>query len=276
LAPAASWASLRVWFPDRSIGRILSFTWQQEPLRSLLSPDQLQRGASMRNQMRRTLLSLAGLGIFLLLAYGSEFPSNKNSSNKNGSNSNRSVATNAGITTYVNSKSSFTGKLEEHYVDFSFDYPSSWKRDPEAGHGSSPNFVKVEAVTSDEITTENFAVGSCRGPLAIMPSLADQLSKQFSAGFPEYKQVSEGEVRVAGLDGYEFRFTGHSSKGKGLDFYGRVVLLPSGEGRKGAALIMLATSESSDVRSVEDIGEKGELPLILKSFKFGSENTSVK
>lgn len=219
----------------------------------------------MRNQMSRTLLSLTGLGIFLLLAYGSEFPTKKN-----GSNNNRSVGTDARATRYVNSKSGFTGKLEENYVEFSFNYPDSWKRDPEAGKGSSPNFVKVEGLTTDQITTENFAVGYCNAPLALLPQLAAQLSQQFSGGFPEYEKVSEGEVRVAGLDAYEFRFTSHSSKTKELDFYGRVVLFPSAAGRKGAALIMLATSESKDVRSVDDVGEKGGLAVVLKSFEFGS------
>ncbi len=216
--------------------------------------------------MPRTLLSLAGLGIFLLFAFGSEYSTNKNTSNRNSSN-----ATSTRTTSYVNSKSDFTGKLDENYVDFSFEYPSSWKRDPKAGQDSSPNFVKVESETSDHITIENFAVGYCNGPLAVMPQLADQLSEQFSAGFPEYKKVSEGEVSVAGVDAYEFRFTSHSSKTKELDFYGRVVLLPSEAGRKGAVLIMLASSESPDVRSVDDVGEKGGLQVILRSFKIGSK-----
>jgi hypothetical protein len=220
----------------------------------------------MRNQMPRTLLSLAGLGIFLLLAYGSEFPSNKN-----GSNNNRSVGTDARVTRFVNSKSGLTGKLQENYVDFSFDYPNSWKRDPEAGKAGAPNFVKVEKLTSDQITTENFAVGYCDAPLALMPQLAAQFNQQFSGGLPEYKKISEGEVRVAGLDAYEFRFTGHGSKPKEIDYYGRVLLLPSAAGRKGASIVMLATSDSSDIRSVDDVGEKGGLAVILNSFKFGNE-----
>src|SRR5437660_10300468 len=106
----------------------------------------------MSDQLRRTLLSLAGLAIFLVLAFGSEYSTNKNSSS--GSNSNRTVGgpgrgSTAGVTTYTNSKSNFTGKLEENYVDFSFDYPSSWKKDAKAGTGDSPNFVKVEKATTD-------------------------------------------------------------------------------------------------------------------------------
>jgi hypothetical protein len=170
----------------------------------------------------------------------------------------------------VNSKSGLTGNLEENYVDFSFDYPNSWKRDPESGKAGSPNFVSVQKLTSDQIIAENFAVGYCDGPLALMPQLAAQLNQQFSGQIPEYKKVSEGEVRVAGLDVYEFRFIGHGSKPKEMDYYGRVLLLPSTAGRKGAGLIMLATSDSPDVRSIDDVGEKGGLATILKSFKFGS------
>jgi len=106
-----------------------------------------------------------------------------------------------------------------------------------------------------------------------MPDLAGKLNDQFasSASFPEYKKVSEGATKVAGLDGYEFRFTGHSSRAnKELDLWGRVVLLPSAGNRKGAVLIMLATSDGPILHSVDDVGEKGELPVILSSFKFGS------
>jgi hypothetical protein len=225
----------------------------------------------MGDQTKRTLVSLVGLGVFLLLAFGSEYSTNKNTSNSNSSSGTPVRTTNKDATTYTNTKSGFSGKLEENYVDFSFDYPSSWKRDAAAGKGDSPNFVKVENQTSDEITLENFAVGYCTGPLSLMPKLAEQLSAQFESGgsFPEYKKVSEGATKVAGLDAYEFRFSGHSKRAKELDIWGRAVLLPSAADRKGVVLIMLATSASPDVHSIDDVGEKGELPLILNSFKFG-------
>ena len=225
----------------------------------------------MNQQLKRTLLSLAGLAVFLLLAFGSEYSTNTNTSSSNRP-SRSSRSTNRDTTTYTNSKSDFSGKLEENYVDFSFDYPNAWKRDPEAGKGTSPNFVKVEKTTSDKITLENFAVGYFSGQKALMPQLAAQLSEQFSGGFPEYKKVSEGETRVGSYDGYEFRFTSRAKdtpKGD-LDIWGRVVLIPGESGGKGAAMVMLVTSASQDVHSLEDVGEKGELPIILNSFKLGS------
>lgn len=224
----------------------------------------------MSSQTKRTLLSLTGLGIFLLLAFGSEYSTNKNSSTNNRS---VNIDVNKNTTTYVNSKSSFTGTLEENYVDFSFEYPKSWKRDPDAGKGASPNFVQVGNETPGHVTIENFAVGYCSGPLSAMPQLATKLNDQFAntASFPEYKKVSEGATTVAGIDGYEFHFTGHgSSAGKDLDFWGRVVLLPSTTSRKGAVLIMLTSSAGPILHGVDDVGEKGELPIILNSFKFGS------
>ncbi|HVS80189.1 MAG TPA: hypothetical protein VHE60_00475, partial [Pyrinomonadaceae bacterium] len=87
-----------------------------------------------------------------------------------------------------------------------------------------------------------------------------------------YKKVSEGEIRIGSYDGYEFRFTSHTKAAaeghEDIDFWGRVVLLPGTGARKGATLVMIASSASQDVHGVEDVGEKGELPIILNSFRF--------
>ena len=223
----------------------------------------------MNPQFKRNLLSLAGLGVFLFLALGSYFSTNTNNSNNNGN-----IGAKASVETkvYTNSRSQFKGKLASNFVDFSFNYPGDWKIDPKAGTGDSPNFVKVEKTNSDEITLENFAVGYFTGQKAVMPQLAKQLDKQFSGSFPEYKKVSEGETRLGQYDGYEFRFTSHSEKSaKGpLEIWGRVVLLPGDTNRKGAAIVMLATSQSEEVKGPQDVGEKGELPIVVSSFKFGS------
>lgn len=205
-----------------------------------------------------------------MLAFGSEYSTNKNANVKTvGSNSRAS----ADKVTYTNSKAGFSGKLADNFVAFSFDYPGSWKRDPKAGTGDSPNFVKVEHETDDQITLENFAVGYFTGQKQLMPQLAAQLNDQFKGNFPEYQKVSEGETKVGSYDGYEFRFTSHSttSSNKPIEIWGRVILLAGDTGRKGAALVMLATSQSPDVHGVEEVGEKGDLPSVLNSFRFEDE-----
>ena len=65
---------------------------------------------------------------------------------------------------FVNTKDGRTGKLIENYVDFSFNYPVSWKI-VEAGVNNG-NFVKVDRSNLDggeSLTQENFAVGNFSG-----------------------------------------------------------------------------------------------------------------
>lgn len=74
------------------------------------------------------------------------------------------------------------------------------------------------------------------------------------------------------MDAYEFRFES-LSKGteKGdINVWGRVVFIPSGTAGQntGATLIMLATSLAPELSGVDDVGAKGEMPVILESFRF--------
>lgn len=174
---------------------------------------------------------------------------------------------------YVNSRQGRTGNLAENFVDFSFDYPDNWELDP----NPAPNFVRVERklTTEDEgnFTQENFAVGwvSATGTAldkGLMPQLAKQFNTQFASQFPNYKKVSEGETKIGTYDGYEFRFTAEKNN---VNFWGRVAMLPPPAGqKKGVALVMIASDRAPELSGVEDVGEKGELPVILESFRFGS------
>ncbi len=189
----------------------------------------------------------------------------------------------ADLQTYVNSPASFTGTLKEHYSDFSFQYPQNWVKKESPGQSRS-NFVKVERSSDGNTTLENFAVGwftstgTAEGDEKLFPQLANQLSSQFAAGFPGYRKVSEGPTRVGSYDGYEFRFTSRlrNPQGKNIDLYGRAVMLPSGSTaqRNGVALIMLATSLAPEIKSVEDVGVKGELPVILETFRMGKDSAA--
>ena len=192
------------------------------------------------------------------------------------------VAERTDTKTFVNSRENLSGNLLQHYSDFSFQYPSTWEMKESPKPGGS-NFVKVERSLDGAggFTLENFAVGwytgtgTMAGDAPLFPQLVRQLSSQFAPGFPGYKKVSEGRTRVGKYDGYEFRFT---AKAKGtpkgdLDLYGRAVLIPSGstEQRNGVALIMLTTSLAPEISGPEDVGVKGELPVILDSFRLGTD-----
>ena len=181
-------------------------------------------------------------------------------------------------TKFTNSKEKLDGRLAAHYIDFSFYYPNSWQTDTSAGVAGSSNFVKIERRLPPDFTQENFAVGwytsggTFDADQSTFPQLVELLGSTLSKSFPEYRKISEGPTTVNSLPGYEFRFVS-SSKGtaKGdIDVWGRVIFLPSGMPGKetGATLIMLATSLAPELSGVEDVGEKGEMPVILDSFRF--------
>lgn len=181
-------------------------------------------------------------------------------------------------TRFTNSLANLDGKLADHYFDFSFYYPNSWEPDPKAGVPGANTFAKVERKMAPEFG-ENFAVGwyNSKGTFADdeakFPELVENLEASISKSLPEYRQVSKGPTKINSLDGYEFRF---ESVSKGSDrgdiqLWGRVVFLPTGVAGNsaGATLVMLATSLAPELSGVEDVGVRGQMPVILESFRFG-------
>jgi hypothetical protein len=178
---------------------------------------------------------------------------------------------------YVNSPDEFTGTLAANYVDFSFRYPKTWKLDPDP----APSFVRVERANAAGNTIENFSVGwfavtggsgSGAGNTALLSQVINNLSSQVSGNFPNYQKIGEGATTVGRYSGYELRFGGAAGKGtpQELPYWGRIVIIPDPNGSKnGVSLIMLTTGHSKEIKSQADVGEKGELPVILKTFRIG-------
>jgi len=182
---------------------------------------------------------------------------------------------------FVNANENLDGRLAEHYFDFSFYYPETWVRDPKAGVRGATNFVKVDKTLPPDFTQENFAVGwytsagTFVSDLESYPQRVKEFSNSLAKIIPEYRMVREGPTKVNSMQGYEFRWEG-LSKGTergDLKLWGRVIFLPTGnEGdTTGATLSMLTTSLAPELSSAEDVGERGEAPVILESFRFGKK-----
>jgi len=181
-------------------------------------------------------------------------------------------------TKFTNSQDKLEGTLAEHYIDFSFYYPNSWLADPKAGVASG-NFAKFERRLPPDFTQENFAVryydskGTYEADLPDLPKQVEDFSASLKKVIPGYQKVSEGPTKINSLDGYEFRWTG-LSKGTergDLQLWGRVVFVPTGKAgdTNGAVLTMFTTSLAPELSSIADVGSRGEMPVILDSFRFG-------
>ena len=178
---------------------------------------------------------------------------------------------------FTNSQANLEGKLAEHYLDFSFYYPKTWVVDPRA----TSNFVKIEKTREDDkgvYLLESASVswynssGTFEADKDVFQDRVKSMESQIASSYPGYEKISEGETKVNSLKAYEFRFKGtYKNTGQGdLPYWGRVIFVPAGEGEKsGAVISLLATSLASDVSSAEDLGVKGEMPVILESFRFG-------
>jgi hypothetical protein len=184
-------------------------------------------------------------------------------------------------TKFANAAANLDGKLAEHFLDFSFYYPNDWQPDPKAGTASSGNFAKVERRLPPDFTQENFAVrwypskGTYDADLPDLPKQAEDFSASLAKFFPEYRKVSEGPTKINSLEAYEFRWAGVSrgtEKGD-LQLWGRVVFVPTGVAgdANGAILSMFTTSLAPELTGVDDVGVKGEMPVILESFRFGKK-----
>ena len=186
-----------------------------------------------------------------------------------------------GATLFENSKERLDGKLAEHYFDFSFYYPQSWQKDAKAGVPGATSFIKVERRLPPDFTQENFTVGwytssgTYDGDLPNYPRRVEEFSSAIAKNIPEYRKISEGPTTVNSMKAYEFRYIGFSKNTDQGDIkiWGRVIFLPTNKDgdSTGATLTMLSTSLAPELTSVDDLGVKGEAPVILDSFRFGKK-----
>jgi hypothetical protein len=243
------------------------------------------------------LLGGAAAWYFLIYKKGDAGAGNANAANTNANananvNDNSNTTANANVdvppppppnaTEFVNASASLDGKLAENYSDFSFYYPNNWEKDPKMGVAGASNFVQVERRLPPDFTQENFAVSwyKSRGTFetdseGLFEQAVALAKEKFAKDLPEFEVVSESETTVNGIRGYEFRFQGEAKgteKGD-VTFWGRVIFLPPGvEGQtNGVQLLMLTTSLAPELKSADDVGVKGELPVILNSFRMGSK-----
>ena len=182
---------------------------------------------------------------------------------------------------YQNIKQNLKGDLLRNFVGFSMYYPKDWKvNGPQesAAANARGKFLDISKTTPDGRPKEQMLIsyypskGTFANDAVDFPQMVRETNETLKKIVPNYQVLSEGEIRVNGAwRAYEVKFQGGGTSGSGekLVLWGRRLFIPAARpgARNGFEITMLATSLADDVRSVDDVGVRGELAAILDSFE---------
>jgi hypothetical protein len=171
-----------------------------------------------------------------------------------------------GTRTWTNDPARLVDQKAANFIPFTFRYPGSWRvvEDGSQMDAESPNFVKVENSTSDNITIENFAVGWYAGTGAA--EVIALIEPQFASSFPNYAKVGDRTWTIDGIESPGILFQARvDAPGGPVPFFGRIMAVPV-DASRGLMIVLFASDRADGVTGPEDVGEEGEMPVILESF----------
>jgi hypothetical protein len=185
----------------------------------------------------------------------------------------RTISPPPGSFYFQNSKAGLKGEAVKNYLGFSLYYPTDWRLN-EAGN----NFLDVTKYADNNLPIEQMLVsyynsrGTYQADEEIFPAQVRESNQTLTKILPNYQVVSEGKRTINnGWQAYEVKFqgTGKTARGEEITIWGKRLFIPAAiRGMKnGYVVTMLATSLSEDVKSVEDVGVKGELSTLLETFE---------
>lgn len=193
----------------------------------------------------------------------------------------RTIAQPADTNFFQNSKQNLRGDLLTNFVGFTLYYPKSWKVNPPSlgtPGQSRGKFFDISHDTPDGRMMEQMLIsyypskGTFTEDAERFPLLVKEANDTLKKILPGYQTLSEGEIKLNGdWRAYEVKFQGGgtSADGEKLTVWGRRIFIPAARPgvRNGFEITMLATSLADDVKSVDDVGVKGELGPILYTFE---------
>jgi serine/threonine protein kinase len=186
----------------------------------------------------------------------------------------RTVAQPPNTVFFETNKEDLKGALLRNFVGFSLYYPNNWMK-----NDAQNNFIDVAKKAADGKPIEQFLVsyydskGTFDTDKTNFSKLAERSNKSLEKIIPNYQAMSAGETKVNGdLQAYEVKFQGGGkieNGEKNLIIWGRRIWIPANrpEAKNGYVVTMLATSLSPEINSVNDVGVKGDLGTVFRTFK---------
>jgi serine/threonine-protein kinase len=186
-------------------------------------------------------------------------------------------------TFFQSAKQNLKGDLARNFVGFSLFYPSDWKVN-ETGEstaaGTRGKFLDISRNAPNGKLAEQMLIsyyesrGTFNADEEKFPQLVAETNETLKKLIPDYQMLSQGRILVnGGWPAYEVKFQGGGTtdKGEKLIVWGRRLFVPAARPgvKNGFEITMLATSYAPDVKSVDDVGNKGGLSMVLSTFEPG-------
>ncbi len=175
---------------------------------------------------------------------------------------------------FENKKASLSPEMKQGYRGFSIYYPEDWEVTQ-----TSETFLDVKKDDKDGIPYEQMLItrydsnGTYSADSEKFPSLVKASNDDLVKFFGEnYEVVDESPITLSsGWKGYQVKFQTRDPitvKGRDIQFWGRRIWIPPARPgvKTGFVITLLATSASESVQGINDVGIKGELGSVLKTF----------
>jgi serine/threonine protein kinase len=177
---------------------------------------------------------------------------------------------------FENSKAEQKAKTEllKNYRGFKLYYPQGWVK-----NDTRTNFLDVSKLAENGTLMERWVItpytstGLFSKDKELFPKLVEKSNKDIASSLKDYKVLAQGEAKIqqGRWNVYEVKFQGTAfdSQRNPITVWGRRFWLPTQNPtmRNGFVITMLATSLSPEITGVDDVGNKGELPMILENFE---------
>lgn len=187
----------------------------------------------------------------------------------------RQIEPPANFVFFESSKEAVSSELAENFLGFSLYYPNNWRK-----NDVENKFIDVSINAPNGTPIEQLMISpyESRGLYSldkeIFPELVEKSNKDLRTALRngKYEVVTQGETTIQNgrWKAFEVKFKAEGAiDGENTVLWGRRLWIPvqNREAKAGFVVTLLATSLSNDVKSVEDVGVKGNLAEILYSFE---------
>lgn len=176
---------------------------------------------------------------------------------------------------FQNNKENLQGEAAKNFLGFSLYYPNDWKRNE-----AKNNFLDVSKTSGNGFPVEQMLVsfydsrGTYRLDKENFAKIVEKSNNDLRKALQgNYKIISQGETKIQNgrWQAFEVKFesSGTARGGEKIALWGRRLWIPAQIAglKNGYVITMLATSLAGDIRSVEDVGVRGELSDVLETFE---------